>query len=56
MSLELSTINVLLGLVISLQVWIIKEMFTLKTKVAIVISHCPRCRHADEQQEKESYE
>lgn len=53
MTLELSTINALLVLVITLQVWLIKQVFNLQTKLAIVISHCPRCRHAEEQAEND---
>jgi hypothetical protein len=43
MSVEVSTVNVLLGMVVLLQTWIIKELITLKIKVALIADHCPMC-------------
>jgi hypothetical protein len=52
MSIDISTINVLLGLIVVLQTWIIKEMIALKIKVAVIVEHCPRCHQLDDRAEK----
>lgn len=44
MNLELSTVNVLLGCVITLQVWIVRQVFELKKDVALLTCQCPMCR------------
>jgi len=43
MNIEMSTINILLGLIVVLQAWMIKELISLKIKVAVIIDHCPEC-------------
>ena len=43
MNLEVSTINVLLGLIVLLQTWIIKQLIGLKVRLAIIAEHCPFC-------------
>jgi len=45
MSIELSTMNVLLGLVITGQAWVIRELFRLKTDIAVITAECKICRH-----------
>jgi hypothetical protein len=40
---DVSTSNVLLSLGVMLQVWMVRQLFGLKTKVAIIISHCKHC-------------
>jgi hypothetical protein len=47
MMIDLSTGNVLLSMAVCLQAWMIRELFKLKTKVSIVISHCAHCKHSD---------
>ena len=47
MTLDNSTANVLLSMAVGLQVWIIRELFKLKTKVSILISHCTHCKASD---------
>ena len=49
MNLEVSTVNVLLGIIVLLQSWIIKELISLKIKVAIILEHCPLCDKTKEQ-------
>lgn len=44
MNIETSTLNLLLGSIVALQVFIIKELFSLKTKLAVVLSRCPYCK------------
>jgi len=44
MTIETSTINVLLLGVLSLQCWIVRELFKIKTKVSIIVAQCNRCR------------
>jgi hypothetical protein len=36
-------ITVLLGGVVALQAWQIREIFKIKSRVSIIISHCRRC-------------
>jgi len=45
-NLEISTINTLLGVVILFQAWIVRELFSLRTKLKVMMSHCPHCRAA----------
>lgn len=47
MTIETSTANVLLGVAMSstlaMQGWIVVQLFKLKTKVSLIISHCQNC-------------
>lgn len=43
MSLETSTINVLLGLMVAGQCWIVKEIIGINIKIARMSEHCPHC-------------
>ena len=54
MNLEVSTINLLLGLIVGMQVWIIRQLFGIKTRLAVISALCPMClkdhkREANEQ-------
>ena len=48
MTIDTSTANCLLTMVCALQVWIIRELFKLKTKVSIVLAHCKTCKNNNE--------
>lgn len=45
MTVDISTANVLLALGVTLQAWIVRELFKLKTKVSIIIARCNQCPH-----------
>ena len=47
MNIEVSTINLLLGLIVTLQAWIIKELIALKIRVGVLSAECPRCIKKD---------
>jgi hypothetical protein len=40
MTLETSTINMLLGLIVGLQAWIIHKLFKLEKKISLIILRC----------------
>ena len=44
MNLESSTVNLLLGAIITLQVWIVRELFNLKARLNLVLARCPQCK------------
>ena len=44
MIIETSTTNVLLGCAVALQAWIIRELFKIKAKISLIVSHCPKCK------------
>ena len=44
MNIEMSTVNVLLGVIVVLQTWMIGEIISLKVRVAVISDHCPNCR------------
>jgi hypothetical protein len=39
MHIEVSTINFLLGLIIGMQVWMVRELFRLRTEIAVIKAH-----------------
>ena len=41
MSIDTNTANVLLCFVVGLQTWIVRELFKLKGKIALLVSVCP---------------
>jgi hypothetical protein len=43
MTIETSTVNALLLAILSLQCWIVHELFKLKTKTSIIIALCKQC-------------
>ena len=44
MSLETSTINLLLGAIVGLQAWVLLELINLKTALAAIKEHCRICK------------
>ena len=44
MTLETSTVNALLALIVMLQAWMIRELYNLKIRMAVMSDHCPHCR------------
>jgi hypothetical protein len=48
MSIDTSTANCLLTLVVALQAWIIRELFRVKLKVSIILAHCKHCKSNNE--------
>jgi hypothetical protein len=48
MTLDTSTANCLLTLVVALQAWIIRELFRVKLKVSIILAHCKYCKANNE--------
>lgn len=44
MTVEVSTVNELLGLSILLQAWIVRKLFSLQTKVSIILNQCQHCK------------
>jgi hypothetical protein len=49
MNLEASTINVFLVCIISLQAWMIKEVFALKMDLKVMSQSCNRCPHHEKE-------
>lgn len=45
MTIETSTINLLLGAVIALQCWIVRQLFNVKHRISLIIAHCSHCQH-----------
>jgi hypothetical protein len=43
MTLEPSTLNLLLASIIAMQAWIVRELFKLRTRLEIIASHCRAC-------------
>jgi hypothetical protein len=48
MTVETSTINALLMAIIALQGWIIRELFKVKGRISIIVSHCGQCTNKGE--------
>jgi low affinity Fe/Cu permease len=48
MTIETSTANVLLLCVLTLQAWFIRRIFSLETKVSIILAHCKKCKNNNE--------
>ena len=44
MVIEPSTLNVLLGAVIGLQAWIVRELYRIRAKVDAIAANCPACK------------
>ena len=44
MVIEPSTLNVLLGAVIALQGWMVRELFRIRSKLDVIAEHCPVCQ------------
>ena len=47
MNIEPSTLNVLLGAVIALQGWMVRELFRIRSKLDVLASNCPACKKND---------
>lgn len=43
MTIETSTINVLMLAVLSLQCWLVRELFKLQRKFSVLITYCKQC-------------
>ena len=45
MTIETSTVNVLLCAIIALLCWIVRELFKVKSKISMILTHCTKCRN-----------
>jgi hypothetical protein len=43
MIIETSTANVLIAAAIAMQCWIIRELFKVKAKLTLILTHCKHC-------------
>jgi low affinity Fe/Cu permease len=48
MTIETSTMNVLMLGILSLQCWMVRQVFKLERKVSVIISHCNKCPNKGE--------
>jgi hypothetical protein len=48
MTIETSTVNALMVLVLGFQCWIVREIFKLQRKLSVIISHCNFCPNKGE--------
>lgn len=53
MNIEVSTINAGLLLIVAMQCWIVRQIFTIKTRLAVIASHCHACKSGDLAKETE---
>lgn len=54
MNIEVSTINAGLLLVVAMQCWIVRQIFGIKTRLAVIASHCHACQAGDLKEKTEA--